>query len=299
MSSEAASVVRTCVPLVVRHVDAATRAAVMEAVRPWVAVTEPKDAQDAQRLLRAGALVALAAFREMGTLDAGVVLHPDTVERLGVRGNADRSVGWRQSTRLHLTRLGRAANPQWWPIQQQRLRRSGIALPYSSDGEQDFLLAADLRCRPGRTAEAAVIVLSLGAGMPGADIALAAPDDVITCGEGRLAVRVRGRNPRLVPVREPYTELAQRLLEAATDGHFFEAVHRNAASCAAGRVPARDGGHLRLRRARNTWLKAHLVAGTDLPALRVLAGPVSAHTLSELLNMFAATVDTEAAVLRG
>ena len=56
MSSEVASVVRTCVPLVVRHVDAATRAAVMEAVRPWVAVAEPKDAQDAQRLLRAGAL---------------------------------------------------------------------------------------------------------------------------------------------------------------------------------------------------------------------------------------------------
>lgn len=175
--------------------------------------------------------------------------------------------------------------------------RPGIAIPYSAEEEQAFRLAADLRCRPGQAAEIAVVCLSLGAGMNGAEVKLATPDDVVAVGEGRVAVRVKGRHPRLAPIRKAYTDLIRKAVAAAEGGSFFEAVHVNAVHDAAQRVAAPDGGHLRLRRARVTWLRAHLVAGTDLAVLRVIAGPVSANTLSDLIAMSAAPLDGEAAAV--
>ena len=40
---------------------------------------------------------------------------------------------------------------------------------------------------------------------------------------------------------------------------------------------------LSLRRARATWLTAHLEAGTPLPVLREMAGPLATATLDDLL----------------
>lgn len=54
------------------------------------------------------------------------------------------------------------------------------------------------------------------------------------------------------------------------------------ASLEAGCVTIGDAS-LSLRRARATWLTAHLVAGTPLPVLREVAVPLSAATLDDLL----------------
>ena len=298
MSAETRVAVEGFVPYCVRGEDREARDAVMEAVRPWVSGV-PLDPTDAKRLLRAGAELALAAYLELGTLATEVVLHPDTVERLGVERNQHRTAGWRYETRRHLTRLGRAANSQWWPMEQRRIGRPGTAVPYSADTEAGLLLAGGLRCRPGQTSEAAAVLLSIGVGANGAEAALVTPDDVVSVDGDRLAVRIRGRHSRTVPIRSLYTELARRVVDAATGGSFFAASHVNAVYDAAQRIPAPGGDHLRFRRARTTWLQAHLAAGTDLAALRVLAGPVSANTLTDLIDMSAATLDAEAAMLAG
>lgn len=283
----------------VRGEDREIRDAVMEAVRPWVAAVVPHDPEDAMRLLRAGAVAAVPAYRELGTLSTAVVLHPDTVERFGVERNLHRPESWRYETRRHLRRLGRAANGAWWPMEPRRMGRPDTAPPYSADTEAGLILAGGLRCRPGHASEAAALFLSAGAGCNGVEAGLATPDDVVAAGEGRLAVHVRGRHPRLVPIRFLYTDLARRAVDAATDNTFFVGTHRNVVHDAAARIASPDGRHLRLRRARTTWLRAHLVAGTDLAALRVLAGPVSTNTLSDLITMSSAALDTEAALLRG
>ena len=63
---------------------------------------------------------------------------------------------------------------------------------------------------------------------------------------------------------------------------FIVTQDRNAAARAANRVAVGDTA-LSLRRARATWLTAHLEAATPLPVLREVAGPLSAATLDDLL----------------
>ncbi len=58
-------------------------------------------------------------------------------------------------------------------------------------------------------------------------------------------------------------------------------------------------GHLYLTRARSTWLQAHLLAGTPLAALRVIAGPLSLNTLTQLLSVATQNVDPEDAARQG
>ena len=57
--------------------------------------------------------------------------------------------------------------------------------------------------------------------------------------------------------------------------------------------------HLSLRRARNTWLVAHLRANTPWLALRVIAGPVSAYKLNALMAHVAEGFDPDEAVQLG
>ena len=313
ISAEARVVLSTLVPKVVHDLDTATRKRVMDAARLWAESVPPQSAEDARALLRAAAFLGKAALREDGTLVTEDVLDPDTIERLAVQENPDRRAAPRGELRRRLTRMGRAANPACWPMESQRLKKAATALPYSGDDEEDFLLTGDLWCRPGKTAETAVICLAPGAGISGAEIGLMTPHDVVPYAESalaklegiarsggdRLVVNVKGKNPRVVPIREPYTELTRRLLEDARGGPFFNATYTNRVYCAAARIPTRDGDHLRLRRARTTWLRAQIQADVRLDRLRVIAGPLSANTLDDLINMCADQVDPADAVLEG
>ena len=93
---------------------------------------------------------------------------------------------------------------------------------------------------------------------------------------GRLVVQVRGRDARIVPIRACWTGTAHRAIHLAKERaepcpRFIVAQDRNAAARAAHRVAVGDTS-LSLRRARATWLTAHLEAGTPLPVLREVAG---------------------------
>ena len=59
------------------------------------------------------------------------------------------------------------------------------------------------------------------------------------------------------------------------------------------------GAGLVLRRARTTWLAAHIEAGTGLAVLRAIAGPVSPSTLTALMSETAAELDPLEAACRG
>ena len=112
-------------------------------------------------------------------------------------------------------------------------------------------------------------------------------------------VQVRGRDARLVPIRACWTDTARQALTLARQrpepcARFIRPQDRNAAARAANRIRIGDTA-LSLRRARATWLTAHLAAGTPLPALREVAGPLSAATLDDLLAAAAHTITPERA----
>ena len=126
------------------------------------------------------------------------------------------------------------------------------------------------------------------------------PGDLVEMGDGRLAVDVSGRNPRVVPIRGDYTEtLREAAEEAAGQAKFFSGKHKNAALYIAEKLIVEGLGGLSILRSRSTWLTAHLVAGTPLGALRKIAGPLSVRTLNSLVDAAAETLTPEEAARQG
>ena len=275
---------------------------VLPTVRLWVAAAGPVDAHGARRLLRAVTGLASWVYSELGVVDAGTVLDPGNVELWVMRVNRRRSTQWRHVTRAALRSVGRAVNPDGW-LTVQPIGRAAAAAPYSTSDEATFRLSAGLSGCVDRPARLWVAAASLGAGMSGPEIAVGCVSDVAE-EDGTLTVRVRGRNSRLVPVRSvwagPVVE-AVECLEHSGSGpdRFFVAQGRNAANETAARLAPVYGEGLSLRRARSTWLAAHLVAGTPLLVLRVLAGPVSANTLNVLAAGVCERPDPELAWRQG
>ena len=100
-----------------------------------------------------------------------------------------------------------------------------------------------------------------------------------------------------MPFRKTYTKLVRQAVTVAGKGRFVTTTGVNSVYQIIGGLDTGDGEGLSLRRARSTWLQAHLVAGTPLAALRRVAGPISANTLDTLLKEAAASIDDTQAVL--
>ena len=247
-------------------------------------------------MLRASFDINLWTLDELGYLRLETVWHPERARVFVDEVNDDRSVDWRQEARRTLAQVGRAVNPQFWPTATQPLSKTGPADTYSAHEEAGLGHAALLMGEPGRAEELAVAGFGLGGGMNAPNIALAKPSDVIDLGGGRVGIQVRNW---VVPIRADYTALVRRAVEFAGDEPFIKATSRNAVYIAAERVMVHGFGHLELPRARSTWLKAHLVAGTPLAALRVIAGPVSLNTLTDLLDPASQAFTAKAAAVEG
>lgn len=207
--------------------------------------------------------------------------------------------GWRNAARAALRQIGRTVNPMGWPDQPDEVGRPPACQPYSAAEEAAFRVAAGL---PGAAEDPVtplwVAAASCGAGMRGPEIGTAETGDVAEAGEGRLVVQVRGRDARIVPIRACWTDAARRAIQLVQDraescDRFIVAQDRNAAARAANRVAVGDTS-LSLRRARATWLTAHLEAGTPLPVLREVAGPLSVATLDDLLAATSAVTAEQA-----
>lgn len=265
-------------------------------VREWVTLVSPVDAQRTRRALRAAAGLAVWADRSLGTTDPAVVFNPDNVEYWSMTVMAARSARSREMTRSTLRILGRAVNSHDWPAPTEKVGRQRIARPYTPIDEAAFRLAAGLPGRANRAKRMWLVAAGLGAGLNGTEIAAARARDVEPLKGGRLAIRVRGNKPRLVPVRNDYTNLARAAAGDSPTDRFIPTDGRNAVHSVAERLDPGDGQGLSLRRARSTWLVAHLLAGISLPGLRIVAGPLSMNTLDGLMGHAVASMDRQAAL---
>lgn len=302
LTSQVAEVIASWRPENPTDEEAAVLPVVLPTVRRWVTATAPANVASAASLMRAATGLALWGWRELGTLSVEVLLHVENVEYWSMTYNKkhNRSATWCHNTRANLRRVAKTVNAQNWPLRPTPMGGRPLALPYSADEEQTFVLSANLP-KLNRAARLWVVCASLGAGMTGAEAVLSVPEDLMELGGGRLAARVRGRNPRLVPIRDAYTPLAREAVKDAEGTKFVQGDNDNAAPLIAAKIAGRpssagEATHLSLRRARNTWLAAHLRANTPWPALRVIAGPVSAYKLNALMAHVAERFDPDDAV---
>ena len=299
ISAEARAVLDVWQPAGLDAEDAAVWFAVAAAVvRVWVAAAAPDTVWAARNLLWATARLAIWAYRTLGSLDAEVVWHPHNVTHFVSYVCAGRSRRWRQSARSALQRMGRAVNPGgWWPPVLPEVGRAAVAVPYSPPDENLFALDAVMPGRAHRAARMWTVAGAFGAGLTGPALAAASPRDLIEMRGGRLATRVAGTRSRIVPVRDAYTEMVRDAAQDCGRGRFIAGTARNVHHVAERLGPGDSG--LVLRRARSTWLAAHIRAGTPLAALRIIAGPVGAQTLDGLVAHVGADLSAQDAVVLG
>ena len=262
-------------------------------VRGWVKQIDLHNAHQTRRLLLAASGMVVWAVRSFGNADPTVVFHPSNVETWTMTVCTDRSLRWRDVTRSRLRALGRVVNPDGWAPLPRKVGRQQIARPYTTLEERVFRLAGGLPGRADRSKRMWVICGSLGAGLRGVEIFASLTSDIETLGHGRLAVRVRDRHPRLVPIRKDYTDLVIAAIGASATDRLVPPDGRDIVHTTARRLrPA-----LSFRRARSTWLVAHLIAGTPLGMLRKISGPLAISTLDELLPFATDAVDEQTAAL--
>ena len=286
-------------PVDARGLDPLVLAKIEPFARAAVAAAGPSSVSNVRRLLRASFGISAWMLAEVGSLGVETVWHPENVRIFVEKVNGHRSVDWRQDVHRTLKQIASVVNPQFWTAEIQPLPRSGPAVPYEPSQEAALRRVAFSKSEPGRPDEAAVAGFSLGAALNATQIANARPSDMIDLGEGRIGIRVTGTHSRLVPIRADYTELVLRAVDFVDRDRFVTATSRNAVYTVAQRVLVHGFGHLYIKRARSTWLLAHLKAGTPIPALRAIAGPLSMNTLDALCSFAVDGLTVETAAIAG
>ncbi|MYA85669.1 MAG: hypothetical protein F4Y12_08820 [Acidimicrobiaceae bacterium] len=299
LPAEIAALIESYMPNVSAE-DAALLDEVMPTVRVCVAVAKPRTTHLTKQYLWATSRLGLWWYKKRRSLDVAM-LSQHNVEHFVSHVTKDKDPGWRLTARSALQSVGRRVNPTAWPLKPAKVSARDVAPPYSPSEEAMFAHAALLPGRRNRIARIWVVVASLGAGMSCSEISAATTDDLVERDDGRIVVAVRGVNARSVPIRAAYTDMAREAIAGAHGNRFFRGTSKKAAAITAGRLPDdpyRCGNSevLVLRRARNTWLVAHIAANTALVPLRAVAGPVSVKTLNNLIAHVRAEIDPEEAI---
>ena len=270
--------------------DEAALPEVLPRVRQWVTAMMPETVTTATTLMTKTAIFATWGLNALGTLDETVLMTDHNVEHFSRHVNAHHTNRWQHNTRTHLRRVAREVNPDGWPLTSRPIPHYRIvAPPYTPREEQRFIDAALMPGRRRRCARIWTVCASAGAGMTGGEAALSVRDDVVKLPKGRFAVHVRGSSPRLVPIRERYSDLAREVVKATEvsrddklipgSPHAVFHLARNVLGDFRS-YPGHPG--INLVRARHTWLVAHMLANTPTWALRALSGGVSHQTLQWL-----------------
>ena len=292
----------TYVPASVRGEAPSVVAEVMPVVQEWVAAAGPRDGVETRQMMWASAPMAVWLRKTLGSLNAAM-LNDRNIE-VWIHSSNRRDTGWQHLAQALLRRVGRAVNPDG-VAQPKNIGRRPAVRAYDFGIEAVFRQTAELPTSGDQSGRLWVPAATFGAGLNGIDAHAAQTGDLHELGDGRLATEVRGRNPRVVPIRAYWTETARRAAQLAHQRHgdgsstrFIGAADKNAVTRIAASLDFGQGG-LSLRRARATWLTAHLLAGTPLVALRIIAGGVSGPTLTELIDVAVDGVDADTAVRQG
>ena len=266
-------------------------------VRCWVAAARPASVPLTLRMLRAVSEFTMWMHDTSGVVDVRL-LSPTNVEYWANQVSADRPQTWRNGKRWVLRRVGRAAFPDGWYPPPSPTGKNPPSRPYSTGEETAFRISARLPSRAEPAGRRWVVAATLGAGLLSPAVAAAETGDLVHLGNDQLGIRVGGRHPRMVPIRAGSTPLVTEAAELVGTGRFVSATHRTAVYMLCRQLALGDQV-LSVRRARSTWLVAHLHAATPLSVLRRIAGPLSGDTLTALLASAAAELDPIEAALEG
>ena len=245
----------------------------------------------------------LGAFAEsVGLpLDAEVLLTPSVIERCCWPSVTTMSQPTRRTVRTNLRAIARAVLPA--TASPQTLSRERAKLPYSAAEIAGYLALCDAQPTEARRHRASALVcLSAGAGLAGADLKAVTGTDVV-CRSGGVVVVVRsGRCPRTVPVITRYHErllaasafAAERLVIGGTSPARRNITSPLTASLAGGR----DLPRIEIARLRATWLCG--VAETiGIRAFMDAAGITCSQRLGDLVASLPGAREEEAVALLG
>ena len=265
--------------------------------REWVTAAQPGDVNRARLLLVVHLWVVGvgAAFSRDNRREGGSRPEQHRILDDG-RQQGYRSAPWRESARGALRMVGAAVNPDWPPL-PLKVGRRVICAPYTAGEETAFVRTARLVGFSSRATRMWIVGASLGAGLSGPELTGANSSDLVEIADGRLAVQVRGRNARLVPIRHRYTDLVWEAIGDTPDGRFIPGQVRNRVYHIVYRLNPTDGESFSLRRGRSTWLLSHVVAGTPLHIVQHVAGSLSGNTLTELLQYTKHILDDDTAAV--
>ncbi len=266
---------------------------VLPEVRERVLASEPVNVHQTRRAMAVLLGFALWARYDRHS-DPVAMCTPNNIETWVMHVNADQGDDWQNRARGVLRRLGPTVNPAAWPRQPKPIPRRGVAAPYDAKAEQQFRRAAMLP-RRDRRARIWVIIAAPGAGLDGPEIAATEYDDLVARPDGRWEIHVRGDQPRRVPIRRGYLPLVAELVAMEDQSRFISSDKPGAVNQTVQRIRVGDES-LSLTKARNTFLAAHLEAGTPPAALSVIAGSVSYGTMDRLLPHVADRLDPADAV---
>ena len=210
---------------------------VLPVVRCWVAAARPGDVPMARRMLRATSEFTMWMYETSGVVDVRLLL-PENVEFWANKFNAHRAKTWRSDKRWLLRRVGRAAFGDGWLPVGNRPASMFLSPRTHRATRPRFGSRPVLPSRAEPAGRRWVVAATLGAGLLSPVIAAAETGDVIDLGGGRVGVRVRGRHPRVVPVRRDYTRLVTEAVGLVGDGRFVSGVasHRGVRVVPPGRV---------------------------------------------------------------
>lgn len=279
--------------------DKTTAETLLVEVRELVAESDPADVATALNRMRYGTGIAIWATNVLGGTDPDVMLDPRNVCIWATEVCAAETLGWKASAIKTLKGIGEAVRPELWPWMPRTLGSRPVSMPYGPTHEEAYRAAAALNVLKDRCERLWLVSATLGAGLTGREAAEVHSSDIICLDAGRLAIDVRGRRPRRVPIRHEYTELAHEALSLRPKGRFITGTAGQRNHHIATQLGVNGLGRLSLRRARATFVCAHLAAGTPLAALRAIAGPITGDTLTKLLTHCAEQIDAEEAVQQG
>jgi|688.fasta_scaffold372109_2 hypothetical protein len=235
-------------------------------------------------------LARIAAFshdRGLG-LTVNVVLHPENLKAYQAHALLKKSPtpGADQRVAQDVRRMGKLLTTRSiWPADDPRGVRRPPLPPYTPLEESAYLSAA-LEARSAHYLGA--ISLGFGVGLVGSQSPGVVGQDIVKTDSG---VWVAAKEPeRLIPVRNLYADhltwlatelgpetrlLGGRSVHGRRLGKLCEGIGKRLGDG----VPALSPGRM-----RHTWLVRHLENGTNLQLLLEMAGPLSIHTVHDLLQ---------------
>lgn len=284
------------------------RERILPVVRELVTAAAPETPITAWRLLRYVAKMMVWADETIGSLSP-TVINPRNIDAFIVAACKHESFAWKHAAITTLNRVGRVVNPKAWEAQASGDKRLSVptapySLPYSIDDEDLIEMACRLPGSRNPAGRLWSVAGPLGAGLRSFETTLAEVGDIHERADGRLVVEVRGHQSRLVPVRLRWTDVVRQAVACVrsrpvrSSNKFILGSNPATAGVAARNLPLGWEG-ISLSRTRATWLAAHLIAGTSLPALKMLAGSLSENTLHRLCSGLDLRLTAEEAVTEG